>query len=238
MTSSGTPDQNATHTERAREVVEYLRTNTAFFDQHPEVLRELSIPHASGDAVSLIERQVAALRDESRQLKQQLEKLIAFARENERLNARIHALVLALMNAAGPQAIFECLQNCLREDFGADHTAARIFAEPAFVDSGEVPQFVGRDAPERTPFGQLLAADETCCGTLDAAQRETLFADVTTSMSAVVMPLVARNWDGVLVIASADSERYQMDMGTELLTYLKDVVALVVDPWVKPPRAD
>jgi uncharacterized protein YigA (DUF484 family) len=236
MTSSGKPQATVVDGPSVQHVVDFLRNHPSFLDDHPELLSELSIPHASGEAISLMQRQVAVLRNDNNRLKEQLEGLVGFARQNENLNARIHTLVLTLMNAVGPQAIFARLEQCLREDFGADRVAARVFAEPAFVDSGDVPQFVGSESAAREPFDALIVADRTVCGAIGDAQRQSLFTDLDETASAVVMPLLGKRWDGVLVIASHDGERYQADMGTEFLTYLKDVVALVVDPWVKPPR--
>ena len=236
MTSSGKPQATVADGPRVQDVVEFLRNHPSFLDDHPELLVDLSIPHASGEAISLMQRQVAVLRSDNTRLKEQLEGLVSFARQNENLNARIHGLVLTLMNAVGPQAIFARLEQCLLEDFGADQVAARVFAAPAFVDSGDVPQFVGTESAEREPFAAAIVADRTVCGAISAGQCQSLFADLDETASAVVMPLLGKKWDGVLVIASHDGERYQADMGTEFLTYLKDVVALVIDPWVKPPR--
>ena len=40
------------------EVLEYLEANPEFFIDHPDILEILEIKHASGDATSLIEKQV------------------------------------------------------------------------------------------------------------------------------------------------------------------------------------
>ncbi len=237
MTASGQTETNGNADISEGEVVAFLRANSSFLDHHPELLSELSVSHPSGDAASLLERQVALLRDENARLKRQFDELVSLARQNEHLNGKIHALALTLMNAAGPQSIFDCLDGCLRADFGADHVAVNVYAEPAFVDSADVPQFVGAEAPGRAAFSDALSAGETRCGPLDASQAGALFGDGASGASAVIMPLTGKTWDGVLVIASDDATRYESGMGTEFLTYLKDVVALVVDPWVKRPRA-
>ncbi|MGR8920317.1 MAG: DUF484 family protein [Gammaproteobacteria bacterium] len=235
MSSSGSPEMTPANELSPGEVGEYLRQHPDFLEHHPDVLAALTIPHGSGDAVSLLERQARVLRSENGRLRTQLDGLIDHARRNESLNGRIHALALTLMNAVGPRAIFERLEHCLRDDFGADHVGARIFAEPAFVDGDEVPQFVGADGAGSASFAAVIDGGETVCGLLDEAQQGALFG-AGSGMSAVMMPLAGKNWRGLLVIASDDPERYQAGMGTEFLTYLKDVVALVVDPWVKEAR--
>jgi len=235
MSSSGPSQATPVAQAAAEEVIAFLRANPAFLDRHPELLARLEIPHASGDAVSLLERQVAVLRADNQRLKQQLDQLYALARDNEALNARIHGLALKLMNAAGPQAVFGLLDGGLCAEFGAARSATLVFAETAFVDAASVPQFVGRESSAREAFATLLEQGSARCGALDDAQHAALFGDAPPG-SAVLMPLAGASWDGVLAIASDDAGRYEAGMGTEFLTYLRDVVALVVDPWVKRVR--
>ncbi|MGE0482854.1 MAG: DUF484 family protein [Gammaproteobacteria bacterium] len=237
MTATGPTQATPVTLPREAEVIAFLRANPTFLDQHPELLSQLAIPHGSGDAVSLLERQVAVLREDNARLKQQFEQLVGHARENERLNGRIHALALRLMNAAGPRAVFAALDGNLREQFGADRVASLVFAEPAFIEGAEVPQFAGREAPARAAFSDMLGAARSVCGVIAPAQAEALFGSTTPVGSAVLMPLIGAGWDGVLAIASEDENRYQADMGTEFLNYLKDIVALVIDPWVKRAAA-
>ena len=45
------------------QVAAYLQENHHFFEAYPDLLAELSLPHESGGAVSLIERQIAVLRE-------------------------------------------------------------------------------------------------------------------------------------------------------------------------------
>ena len=71
----------------------------------------------------------------------------------DNLNARIHALVLKLMQAAGPPAIFGLLEAGLRADFGAERVAIQVFAETTAIDHSELGQFVGR---ERGALGRII----------------------------------------------------------------------------------
>ena len=233
VTSSGSPEEPELDED---EVVKFLRRDPTFLDKHPELLRDLSISHGSGNAVSLLERQVVLLRAENTEVKTRLEKLVSLARENEILNRKIHNLVLTLMNAVGPQAIFSSLEQRLANDFSADKVFSYVFAEPAFIDSGEVSEFVGTSSTTRAAFAGVIESARTVCGPLSAEQRLALFGGEEHDGSAVVMPLNGNGWDGVLIVNSNDTDRYEVDMGTEFLTYLGDVVTLVLDPWVKRPK--
>ena len=82
------------------EIVDYLIASPDFLFRHPDVIGSLTIPHETGGAVSLVERQVQSLREQVAQYRQQLENLILVARENDDLNKRLHVLTLTLINAS------------------------------------------------------------------------------------------------------------------------------------------
>ncbi len=93
----------------AKDIAEFLRKNTEFFNEYPALLGELSIPHSNGGVVSLVERQVAVLREQNKQTTKQLHELIEIARQNEELARKMHQLGLTLMDATDPRDIFATL---------------------------------------------------------------------------------------------------------------------------------
>jgi hypothetical protein len=217
-------------------VSKYLREHPDFFSKHTELLKELLIPHPSGEAVSLVQRQLAALRDENARLKQQLSRVIEVAKTNEALNERIHTLAIELMGASGPQAIFAMLRDRLRTGLRADAVAVRVFAEPAFIDSEHPGEFVGVKSVRRGPFAPMLDAAKPLCGRLTKMQSAALFDLDKPSGSAVVLPLRGKRWDGLLGILSHDASRFDPSQGTELLSHLAAVASLVINPWVTPRK--
>ena len=84
----------------AESVSRYLLTHPDFFLRHPDVLRQIQVPHGSGNAVSLVEKQVSLLREQNEQTQKRLYDLIEIARQNEELARRMHALALTLMVCA------------------------------------------------------------------------------------------------------------------------------------------
>ena len=217
----------------AETVADYLRAHPDFFKTHVDVLRDIEIDHASGDAASLLERQVLTLRADNRRMKTRFDELVALATSNQDLIKRIHQLALALMDAAGPEAIFNTLKDRLAREFKADHACTLIFGNPSFVEAIQAPQFVGKDWPEQELFAETLAGKMPQCGPLSAAQTSSLMEyAIPASGSAVVLPLSGASWSGLQIIFSNDTGRFRADMGTDFLTYLGDIVSLIVDPWV------
>lgn len=216
----------------ARDVAAYLKANPAFFTAYPDVLHEIDVPHDSGGAASLLERQVASLRGENQRLKTRFNELVRLAESNQQLITRIHQLALVLMEAAGPRAIFATLADKLMRDFDAERVRTLVFAAPGFVESPVLPEFVGADCEARALFSRSLEQRESHCGPLDPEQAAYLFPGADGAGSAVLLPLGGKSWDGLLVISSDDPNRFNAGMGTEFLTYLGDVVSFIVDPWV------
>ena len=56
----------------AAQVADYLRAHPEFFESQTELLAELKIPHESGKAISLLERQVVILRERGQEARQKL----------------------------------------------------------------------------------------------------------------------------------------------------------------------
>ena len=228
-------------TEAAKEITpltsdsvsEYLLSNPGFFLDHPEVLREIQVPHITGKAVSLVEKQLEVLREQNRKSQRQLHELVEIARQNEELARRMHSLSLTLMDSAEPKDIFSTLYDNLKRNFRVDHVVVRLFADPAFVDTYAGPEFAGKDTVEKGLFDSIISKRMPISGRLKRQQQVFLFDDDGDDIaSAVIVPLHGKTWGGVLSIASTDSNRFTEAMGVELLANLGEVLSLILKPWI------
>ncbi len=71
---------------RAEDVEQYLQNNPQFFEEHADMLTQISLPHPHGGrTISLSERQLLALREKNKELEKRLRELIAFAEDNDAL---------------------------------------------------------------------------------------------------------------------------------------------------------
>jgi uncharacterized protein len=215
-------------------VSNYLKDNTDYFNEHPEVLAELKIPHESGSAVSLVERQVTVLREQNEQSKKRLHELIEIARQNEELARRMHKLALTLMDADDPKDIFNTLYENLKKNFRADRVVVRLFANPSFVDSFATDEFAGKEVTEQSLFRSIIEKRLPLSGRMKRQQQVFLFGDDGDQISSSVMlPLHGEGWGGILSIGSFDAERFQPGMGVELLANLGEVLSFILKPWVE-----
>ena len=142
-------------------VRDYLEANPDFFERHSALLSELSVPHGSGEAVSLVERQVSMLRQKEIKLQRQLKDLIEVARANDTLAAKIHALGLQLLAAKELGETVSAVEKAMRSGFGADQSILVLFADPALfedIDAGRFFRAVPRNSSELKPFDTFLEA--------------------------------------------------------------------------------
>lgn len=218
---------------KAEEVEKYLRDNPDFFSNRPELLAEITVPHASGGVVSLVEKQVKILREQNEQARKRLHELIEIARLNEELARRMHHLALTLIDADEPGEIFKTLYDNLRRNFRADKVVVRLFAKPAVVDIYDGDEFAGKDTGAESLFSSLIDKRLPVSGSLVGRQQVFLFGnDADEIASAVVVPLRGNHWGGVLAIGSHNPNRFQESMGVELLANMGEVLSFILKPWV------
>ncbi|KPK40576.1 MAG: hypothetical protein AMJ69_01945 [Gammaproteobacteria bacterium SG8_47] len=212
-------------------VTKYLRDHPAFFERHPYLLGEMSLPHESGTAVSLVERQVAVLRDQRDDYKRKLQQLTDAARANERLIERINAIVLALIDAADLDDVVEVVQERLKQDFDADAVVLRLFhTGSGSTRHGELADW---SEPALGAFEKVAASRRPICGRLKPGQLESLFGDQAgTISSAALVPLFAsadtKTCHGLLAIGSHEVTRFHPEMGTLFLDHLGKAVARIL----------
>lgn len=101
-------------------VTRYLKNHPRFFDRYPELLLELKITHESGDAISLVQKQLEMLRERASCQQTTIENAIEIARENSSLFEMTKRLTLQLLEADNVQDLIDRLDQSIRYDFKAD----------------------------------------------------------------------------------------------------------------------
>ena len=101
-------------------VMRYLRENPDFFGRHPMLLTDLSLPHDSGEAISLVERQVAILRERNIDMRRRLTHLVGAANVNDTLFEKTRRFTLNMLDCDRLSTIDAVLADTLIDDFAAD----------------------------------------------------------------------------------------------------------------------
>ena len=191
---------------------DYLLDNPDFFERHPDLLATIRLPHSSGAAVSLVEKQVALLRQKDLKHERKLKELLAVARANDALGDKIHRLTLKLLGAESLGATLENLEEALRADFDADQSVLVLFGDVedySGIDVGRFFRAMTRDDEALRAFDTFLSGSGPRCGQIRDAQRNFLFGGETDEIgSAALVPLGGSADIGFLAIGSADADRF------------------------------
>ncbi len=213
----------------AEQVAAYLQQNPQFFRGREDLLPHLEIPHTEGESISLVERQVAKLRQEKVHAQQKLKVLIEAAQRNENLNVQIQTFLLALLSAESLPAFFDTLYDKLEEEFDTDAVVLRLFDLPE-ASRIQRPEYVEYDAQVFSLFEMVLKKSHPVCGRLSANQHQYLMPEHDIG-SAVLIPLGRPSPYGLLALGSVDDYRFDSKMSTDLLTYMGDMISQLLQRW-------
>ena len=215
------------------DVEHYLTTHPDFFERHPGLLSRMRVPHdGGGGSISLVERQLAVMRQKNEELEGQLRELVEVARSNHDLSDRVHELALRLIEAEDRDAVIGILERALREEFGASDSVVVLFRGPADIapqPGNRFLRWVERTSPALGPFGTFLEQARPRCGRARDSQLEFLFPDHAVEIGSIALvPLGADAGLGLLAIGSRDADRFHPGMSTDFLERLGQLFSIAL----------
>jgi len=205
------------------DVMQYLQDHPDFFIGKDDLLAELRIPHNSGPATSLVERQLSVYRERNIELRQRLSDLLENARRNDQLFEKSRRLVLALVEAENWLAVQAALDDSLRKDFNVDAWSLLHFTERNLDE----PLVAIRNAETQRQIHRMFKGHRALCGQLTQTEIALLLASPqTTCRSVAAVQVRGQGNIGALVVASEDPAYYRSSMDTLFLDYIADILAL------------
>lgn len=209
----------------AQDIIDFLNAHPGFFDEHPDLLAQLTVPHPlSGQAISLTERQMLSLREKLGQVQGKLAELVSFGEENDIIAEKVHRLTLSLLLAESFEAVNFAVYNHLQEDFAVPHVALRIWNSilkrpcDEFIEVSEELRFFAADL--RQPY----------CGPARHPEILTWFGEAAQHLRSMALIPLRRDAQifGMLALGSEDPQRFFPEMGTMYVERIGDLVGAAV----------
>ena len=199
----------------AKDVAQFLKANPQFFDQNPQLLESIYVPHPHGGrAIPLTERQIISLREKLRLLEAKLGEFVRFGEDNDAIGEKVHRLSLALVGAKDESAATQALHFHLREDFSVPHVALKLWTHD------DVPADL-RDKAES--MGAPL------CGPAAGNPYLAWFGEAEAHVRSIALvPLGQTRTVGLLALGSEDPQRFFAEMGTLYLRRIGELTAGVI----------
>lgn len=226
------PHAEATSNEQhnpinAEQVAQFLREHPDFFIDRDTLLANITLPHESGQAISLLERQVKILRDRSIESRHTLSNLVENAKYNDQLFSVTRALILALLMEDDIAQIASATEANLCTQPGIDACSLILFDSPELQDTShtrvESKDFIEQDFPT------LLRDRRTLCSPIEKEIAAKLFPKNSNGVRSVALcPIGRNNMIGVLVIGNKSQDYFNAELETLFLDFIGEVLESIL----------
>ncbi|MGH1471953.1 MAG: DUF484 family protein [Cellvibrionaceae bacterium] len=210
-----------------KEVKQFLRDHPKFFEEHPDLIADISLPHDTGDAVSLVEKQVSILRERNIDMRHRLSKLLENAKDNDKLFDKTRRLILMLLEGKSLPDLANSIYFSFERDFKIPYTSL-IFLGDETKLANALGDFKGTTTSltsARENIGRIIGSGKTICGDLPKNEIAFLFPNHAKDIgSAAVVPLIHGNCFGLLAVGNNDPHYYRSSMGTLFLSYIGEAL--------------
>jgi uncharacterized protein len=203
----------------ADDVAAYLRNHPDFFTDRDSLLADMTVPHESGKAISLLERQVKILRDRSIESRHTLNELLENARYNDQLFSVTRNLVLMLLEENELAPLCSVTESSLGTQPGID--ACRLI----ILDTPELA------AELQSAFPAAFRSKKVVTQTLDKTASRLLFPSAATPLrSAALCPVTYhRDLLALLVIGNHSQEYFTPELDTLFPDFIAEVLGALIN---------
>ncbi len=211
----------------ADQVAAYLKKHPDFFINRDSLLAEITLPHESGQAISLLERQVKILRERSIESRHTLNQLLETAKYNDQLFNVTRALILALLMEDEVAQIASATEANLCTQPGIDACSVILF-------QAEHLKNVEHTRLESTEFLQenfptLLRDRRTLCRAVSKDTAAFLFPHQAASIRSVALcPIGRERMLGVLAIGNKSQDYFNDELDTLFLDFIGEVLESIL----------
>ncbi len=213
------------------EVIDYLKDHPDFFNKHLDLLGSLDIPHQSGKAVSLVERQMQALRQSNSDLKERLEQLLDVARNNEKHFDNTKTFTIDLvdfhLDSGNLKKLIELFNQRFPSILAAHDYRLVLIDQNSNTVNDKVVHLDRQQLKEEA--SKLADLKKALCGTLKDQEKALLFGDAANKVNSfAVIPLRSGELFGLIAIGNRQEHYFQKSMGTLFLDYIGELAEKVI----------
>lgn len=227
------------HSITEDDIANFLANTPDFFERHAELLSTVQLSSGHGNrAVSLQERQAGMLREKIKGLETRVVEMIRHGNDNEVIAGRLQRWTHRLLQTAQADSVPAAIVDGLMDDFQVPQAAIKLWGVSDAFAYQPYCQGVSEDS---RLFTASLSAPY--CGINSGFEAVSWLPEPQAAESLALIPLfVAGSGDnaagglsGLLVLASADAERFQMGMGVDFLTQVGQIASAALSRLQAPP---
>src|SRR5690606_26165596 len=204
---------------KAEDVAVWLKQHPDFFVGRDALLADMTVPHESGKAVSLLERQVKILRERSMESRHTLNALLENARYNDQLFSVTRNLILMLLDESDLTSLASVTSSNLETQPGIDACRLILIDTPATAS----------ELQKRFP--SLFRSKRVLCQQLDKETSQLLFPEASTALrSAALCPVTHHNsLHAILAIGNQSQDYFNEELDTLFLDFIGEVLGSLIN---------
>lgn len=215
-------------------VANYLLENPDFFSKNEDLLLNLQIPHKSGQAISLLERQVSLLRRRNEEAQQQIKSFVENAKENDALFEKTRTIILNIINTASLEDLSSLIEEKLTQEFNASSSKLFFATENEIKETGTPSLFLLPLDLTRKVLGKLFQRKRAYCGSLNKDQAKLFFPEASNISSVAIIPIhfygesnLTEKLPGIplLVVASNKDKHFNSSLDTLFLDFIGEILS-------------
>lgn len=211
-------------------VAQYLAANPEFFTDKDTLLMSMVIPHESGQAISLLERQVNLLRERSNNKQKNIENFIANAKANDELFEKVRTIILDILKTSSYEELSKLIERRLKDDFSASVSSLKFVTN----DEQKTKHSTISIEAAKEALGETFDHKRSFCSSLASSQADILFPGFTPEIvSVAVIPVhidIETSTDNIpgtplLVIGSDKEHQFHSSLDTLFLDFIGEVLS-------------
>ena len=209
------------------DVLDFLEKNPNFFISHPEILETLEIKHASGEATSLIEKQVEIIKTKNLDVNSKLSKFLENAEHNQNLFIKIQSLVLQMISETSLNSLATAVEAFFHEELKTEICKVYFFTPDGSygLDSEKIV------TPEiaTSIFSDLFKENDIALGGVTNEVSGVVFGAKANIKEAAIGKLKSSKIAGTLALGSSKLGKFQKDSETLFLEFVISVFSNQID---------
>lgn len=220
------------------QVAAYLRRNPAFLSDNPELLDAMTAPGREQGAgvIDLQQAMVERLRGELGEALRQRDELLAMSRGNLSSQTRIHKIVLDLIAARSFERLIETVTTDLAVALDLDVVALCV-ERPG--DGAPTPPVAGVKCLEPGSVDAIFGPGRSILLSPEVSGDPEVFggaAGLVSSEAMLRLSISSATPPALLAFGSRNIEHFHEGQGTELLSFLAQVIERLIRAWLELPE--
>lgn len=204
-----------------KEVINFLLENPDFFLKNPDALEKLEIRHESGEAVSLIEKQVEIIKKKNILTSSRLSEFLTNAEYNQQLFIKVKKLVMLILEENNLEELSILTESFFEKELGTEICRIYFFTQNELFDLSSKRIITPEIAT--SIFAEVFKSNNISLGGINQELSGMVFGSKAGIEEGAICKLNCEKIAGTLSLGSSSKGKFSKDSETLFLEFILSV---------------